>query len=393
MQKVLSKKSQVLGESITLAITALANELKAKGEDVISFSAGEPDFDTPQALKDAAIFAIQKGCAQYTPIAGIKELLDAIKIKLERDNKLVYKTSEIITNVGAKHSFFQCIECLIDADEEAIIPAPYWVSYPEMVKYAGGRPVFVKTKEENGFKMTPRELENSLSDKTKILILNSPSNPAGCIYSKDELKALSQVLQGTKVIVLSDEMYEKIRYDGVAFHAFASVSEDALQRTVTINGLSKCGAMPGWRFGYMASKNKALISAVKKLQGQSTSNICSITQHAAIPALLGACDADIEAMRSAFQNRRDKALEILNQIPKISVYKPEGAFYLFVNISKIQSDSMKFCKELLEDKKVAVVPGVSFGMDGYFRLSYATSEESILRGLERLKNFIENYKI
>lgn len=389
---MLSQKSQVLEESITLAITALANDLKARGEDVISFSAGEPDFDTPQIIKNAAIKAIEKGCAKYTAVAGIKEVLEAISLKFKKDNQLDYETSEIVTNVGAKHSLFQCIECLIDKNDEVIIPSPYWVSYPEIVKFAEGKPVFVETKEENGFKMTPLELQNAINDKTKILILNSPSNPVGCIYSRDELKALAEVLKGTNIIVLSDEMYEKIRYDGVEFHAFASVSEDALNRTITINGLSKCGAMPGWRFGYMASKNKALISAVKKLQGQSTSNICSITQYAAIPALLGECDADIEMMRKAFENRRNKALEILNSIENISVYKPEGAFYLFVNISKIEKDSMKFCKKLLEDEKVAVVPGVGFGMDGYFRFSYATSEENILKGLERLKTFIKNYK-
>ncbi|MBS4235698.1 pyridoxal phosphate-dependent aminotransferase [Campylobacter vulpis] len=389
---MLSKKSQVLEESITLAITALANELKAKGEDVLSFSAGEPDFDTPQTIKNAAIKAIEKGCSKYTAVAGIKEVLNAIAIKLKRDNNLSYETSEIITNVGAKHSLFQCLECLVDEGDEVIIPSPYWVSYPEMVKFAGGKCVFVQTKEENGFKITAKELKSVLNEKTKVFILNSPSNPVGCVYTKEELMALASVLEGTKVVVLSDEMYEKLLYDGVEFHAFASVSEDAMKRTVTINGLSKCGAMPGWRFGYMASKNKALISAVKKLQGQSTSNICSITQYAAIPALLGECDEDIEKMRKAFEKRRNIALEMLSKMENISVYKPSGAFYLFINISKLEKDSMKFCQKLLEEKKVAVVPGIGFGMEGYLRLSYATSEENIIKGLERFGEFVKNYK-
>ncbi|MBS4332032.1 pyridoxal phosphate-dependent aminotransferase [Campylobacter vulpis] len=389
---MLSKKSQVLEESITLAITALANELKAKGEDVLSFSAGEPDFDTPQTIKNAAIKAIEKGCSKYTAVAGIKDVLNAIAIKLKRDNNLSYETSEIITNVGAKHSLFQCLECLVDEGDEVIIPSPYWVSYPEMVKFAGGKCVFVQTKEENGFKITAKELKSVLNEKTKVFILNSPSNPVGCVYTKEELSALAKVLEGTKVVVLSDEMYEKLLYDGVEFHAFASVSEDAMKRTVTINGLSKCGAMPGWRFGYMASKNKALISAVKRLQGQSTSNICSIAQYAAIPALLGECDEDIEKMRKAFEKRRNIALEMLSKMENISVYKPSGAFYLFINISKLEKDSMKFCQKLLEEKKVAVVPGIGFGMEGYLRLSYATSEENIIKGLERFGEFVKNYK-
>lgn len=389
---MLSKRSQVLGESITLAITALANELKAKGENVISFSAGEPDFDTPQIIKNAAIKAIEKGCGKYTAVAGINEVLEAIKNKLKKDNKLDYELKEIITNVGAKHSLFECIECLVEKGDEVIIPSPYWVSYPEMVKFAEGVPVFIEGLEENGFKITANQLQKAITPKTKLLILNSPSNPVGSIYSKEELTALAKVLEGTKIIVLSDEMYEKLRYDNVEFHAFASISEDALQRCVTINGLSKCGAMPGWRFGYMASKNKDLISAVKRLQGQSTSNICSITQHAAIVALNGECDADIENMRKAFEKRRNIGLEMLNKIPNINVYKPEGAFYFFVNISKIEKDSMKFCQKLLEIQKVAVVPGVGFGMEGYFRISYATSEENIKEGLKRITEFVKSYK-
>lgn len=389
---MLTKRSKVLEESITLAIATLANELKAKGEDIISLSTGEPDFDTPKAIKDAAIVAIEKGCGKYTAVAGLNEILKAIQAKLKKDNNLNYEISEIITNVGAKHSLFECIECLIEEDDEVIIPTPYWVSYPEMVKFAGGKPVFIEGLESNGFKITAEQLKNNITNKTKMLILNSPSNPVGSIYSKKELSELAKVLEDTNIMVLSDEIYEKLRYDNFDFTAFASISEDALKRTVTINGLSKCGAMPGWRFGYMASKNKDLISAVKRLQGQSTSNICSIAQYAAIPALNGACDEDIKTMCQIFEKRRNLALSILDKIPNISVYKPEGAFYLFINIQKVEKDSMKFCQKLLEQEKVAVVPGIGFGMDGYFRLSYATSNELITKGLERISRFILNYK-
>lgn len=388
---MLSKRVQVLSESITLAITALANDLKAKGENVLSFSAGEPDFDTPQIIKDAALEAIKRGCGKYTNVAGIPEVLEAVRFKLKNDNGLDYETKEIITNVGAKHSLFQCVESLVEEGDEVLIPSPYWVSYPEMVKYAGGVPVFMEGAEENGFKITADQLKKAITPKTKLLMLNSPSNPIGCIYSKAELIELAKVLEGTKIMVLSDEMYEKLRFDGVEFTAFASLNEDTLKRTVTINGLSKCGAMPGWRFGYMASKNSDLNSAVKKLQGQSTSNICSITQHAAIPALLGKADEDINFMRQEFEKRRNKACELIGQIQGLTVYKPQGAFYLFVNIKAIEKDSMKFCQRLLEQEKVAFVPGIGFGMDGYCRLSYATSMDNIIQGLERLTNFVKKY--
>lgn len=392
MPNILSKRVQVLSESLTLAVTAKANEMKAMGENVISLSAGEPDFDTPDIIKKAAISAIENGCGHYTAVCGIKELLEAVARKLKRDNELDYDISEIITNVGAKHSLFECIQSLVDVGDEVIIPNPCWVSYPEMVKFSGAKSVFIEGAEENGFKITPKELKSALNSRSKILILNSPNNPIGAIYTKDEFTALAKLLEGTKVIVLSDEMYEKINYSGTKFASFAAVSEDALNRTVTINGLSKCGAMPGWRFGYLASKNKDLIAAVKRLQGQSTNNICSIVQHAAIPALLGETDSDIAFMCEEFKRRRDRAIALINEIAGLSVYKPDGAFYLFVNCAKIEKDSVKFCKKLLETEKVALVPGLGFGKDGYFRLSYATSLENIEEGLKRLKRFVESYK-
>lgn len=389
---MLSQRIQVLEESITLAITALANELKAKGEDILSFSAGEPDFDTPEIIKNAAIKAIEKGCGKYTAVSGITEVLKAVQAKLKRDNNLDYELSEIITNVGAKHSLFECIQALVQEGDEVLIPSPYWVSYPQMVLYAGAKPVFIESKEENGFKIKAEDIKKHINEKTKLLILNYPNNPVGNMYSRAELLEIANLLKGTKIIVLSDEMYEKLRYDNAEFIAFASLSEDALQRTVTINGLSKCGAMPGWRFGYMASKLKELNTAVKKLQGQSTSNICSITQYAAIPALLGEADKDIERMRLEFQKRRDKALALLSEIKGLRPYRPEGAFYLFINIKELEQDSMKFCQRLLQEQKVAVVPGIGFGMDGYFRFSYATSLDNIIKGIERIKIFVQNYK-
>lgn len=386
----LTKRSQILEESITLAITTLAKELKAKGEDIISFSVGEPDFDTPKIIKDAAIKAIEKGCGKYTPVVGLPEVLKAVQTKLKKDNNLDYETNEIVVNVGAKHSLFNCIECLVEENDEVIIPVPYWVSYPEMVNYAGGKAVFINGDKENGFKITPKQLQNAITPKTKVLMLNSPSNPVGSAYTKDEFKELAKVLENTNIMVLSDEIYEKLQYDG-EFCSFASVSEDALKRTITINGLSKCGAMPGWRFGYLATKNKDLRSAINRLQGQSTSNICSITQYAAIPALIGEANNDIQMMKDSFYKRRALALDILKDVKELEVIKPQGAFYLFIDISKIEKDSMKFCKKLLEEKKVATVPGIGFGLDGYFRISYATSEENIKEGLKRIIDFIKTY--
>lgn len=385
-----SEKIKGLEESITLAITAKAKLLKEQGVRVISFSAGEPDFDTPQVVKNAAIKAINDGCGKYTPVSGTTEVLKAICTKLKKDHNLDYETSEVIANVGAKHSLFNAIQALVCDGDEVIIPAPYWVTYPEQVKYSGGVPVIVTPKKD--FKISADELKAAITSKTKILILNNPSNPSGALYSKDELMALAKVLEGTSIVVLADEMYEKLVYDG-EFVAFASLSEDALKRTVTINGLSKCAAMPGYRFGYSASKNKELNKLMKNLQGQCTSNICSITQAAAVPALVGEIDKDIEMMKKEFKKRRDKACEMINSINglKLSV-KPSGAFYLFIDCSSINPDDVEFCAKLLDDKKVACVPGSGFGMSGYFRISYATSMENIIEGIEKIAEFVKEYK-
>ena len=388
---MIAKRVEVLSESLTIAITTLAKEMKANGKDVLSFSAGEPDFGTPEVIKNAAIKAIQEGNSTYTPVPGTPEVLKAIQTKLKRDNGLEYETSEIITNNGAKHSLFNLFQVTLNKGDEVIIPAPYWVTYPEMVKYSEGIPVYINTDDASEFKITPEQLKNAITDKTKVLILNTPSNPTGSVYSKKDLEALAQVLKGTDVLVFSDEMYEKIMFDGTEFVSVASISEDMFKRTVTINGLSKSAAMTGWRFGYMATPIKELADAVKKLQSQSTSNINSITQKAALPALLGEADSDIEMMRKAFEKRRNLAMKMLNSIEGLSVVKPNGAFYLYINFKKVTNDSVEFCKKLLAQKGVATVPGIGFGTEGYFRFSFATDEKSIVDGINRIEDFVKNY--
>jgi len=375
-----------------MAITALARDLKASGRDVLSFSAGEPDFDTPQVVKDAAIQAINSGFSKYTAVAGTPEVLKAIAGKLKRENNLEYKPSDIVVNVGAKHSLFNIFQAIIDEGDEVIIPSPYWVTYPEIVLYSGGKPIFVDTDEKSGFKITPEQLKNAITPKTKVLLINTPSNPTGSIYSKAELTALAEVLKGTNILVVSDEMYEKIIFDGKVFTSVASISDDMYKRTITVNGLSKSVSMTGWRFGYMACPIKEITEAIVDFQGQSTSNINSITQKAAIPALDGLADADIEVMRIEFEKRRNIAHKMINDIKGLSVLKPEGAFYLYVNTKEVENDSVKFCKELLENQGVAVVPGIGFGTEGYFRLSFATDEATIMDGINRIKTFVENYK-
>jgi len=388
---MLTNRINTLSESITIAITTLAQELKAQGKDILSFSAGEPDFGTPQVIKDAAIDAINNNFTKYTAVDGIPELKIAIANKLKRDNDLTYAPNQIIVNNGAKHSLFNLFSATIDKGDEVIIPAPYWVTYPELVKYCGGTVVEIETHDVSAFKITPEQLKAALTPNTKMLVLTTPSNPTGSVYSKEELTALGKVLEGTKVIVASDEMYEKLVYEGT-FTSAAAVSDDMYKRTVTINGLSKSVAMTGWRFGYMAAHDTELIKATKKLQSQSTSNINSITQKAAIVGLDGQADDDIEMMRKAFKERRDEAVELFNAIDGLSVLKPDGAFYLFVNISKISNDSLNFAKDLLAQKEVAVVPGVGFGSEGYFRFSFATDIDSIRKGIKRIEEFVKELK-
>lgn len=384
---MLAKRMHTLSPSLTLEISDLARKLKEEGKNIISFSAGEPDFDTPQRIKDEAKLALDRGMTKYTAVGGIPKLLEAISEKLERENGIVYTPNDIIVSNGAKHSLFNLFQVLIDEGDEVIIPAPYWVTYPELVTFCGGTPVFIETNDIAKFKITPEQLYSAITPKTKMLILTSPSNPTGSVYSKEELEELARVLKDTNIFVASDEMYEKLIYE-TKFTSTASISRDMYLRTVTINGLSKSVAMTGWRFGYLASPNQELISAIRDLQGQSTSNINSITQYAAIPALNGEVDREIESMRRAFEARAVEAVELFNQIPGVSVIAPQGAFYLFVNIKDITNDSMRFAKDLLEKVGVAVVPGIGFGAEGYFRFSFASDISLIRDGIRRIEKFI-----
>jgi aspartate aminotransferase len=388
---MLSQRIQALSPSMTIAVSTLARELKAQGKDVLSFSAGEPDFDTPQAIKEAAIAAIDEGFTKYTAVAGIPELLDAIARKLKRDNGLEYTPDQIIVSNGAKQSLFNLTQALIDAGDEVIIPAPYWVTYPELVKYAGGTPVIIDTDDRSSFKITAAQLEKAITPRTKMLILTSPSNPTGSVYNRAELEALGAVLKGTKIVVVSDEMYEKLVFDGTEFVSTASISEDMYRRTVTVNGLSKSVAMTGWRFGYLACTSRELVKKMNSLQSQSTSNINSITQKAAIPALLGEVDEEIEQMRQAFESRAHEAYDLFNAIDGLSVVRPKGAFYLFVNHKALSNDSMQFAKDLLEQYGVAVVPGIAFGAEGYFRFSFATDIVTIREGIRRIEKFAKGF--
>ena len=389
---MLSKRIQTLSPSLTIGITTLAQELKAQGKDILSFSAGEPDFGTPIAVKNAAKDALDSEKTKYTAVPGIAEVRQAVAGKLKRDHGLEYEASMIQTNNGAKHSLFNLFQALIDEGDEVIIPAPYWVTYPEQVIYSGGVSVVIDTDESNGFKITAEQLKVAIGPKTKILMLNSPSNPTGAIYTRAELEAIAEVLKGTDIIVFSDEMYEKIVYGDAKFTSTASISDDMFQRTVTINGLSKAASMTGWRFGYLATPNKELVAVLNKLQSQSTSNINSITQSAAIAGLDGSIDGVIEEMRVEFEKRAYEATDLFNAIDGVSVMRPSGAFYLFVNIKEITDDSMAFSKELLSQEGVAVVPGVGFGSEGYFRFSFATDIKTIREGIKRIERFINSKK-
>ncbi len=386
-----AKRVELLQESTTIAISTLARELKASGQDVLSLSAGEPDFDTPEMIKNEAIRALKSGFTKYTAVVGIPELIESIRGKLLRENNLQYESNEIIVSNGAKHSLFNVFQALVDNGDEVIIPSPYWVTYPELVTFSGGKPVIVQTTEANNFKITAKELKEAITSKTKIFVLNTPSNPTGMVYSKEELESLAEVLKDTNIWVVSDEMYEKLVYS-VKFFSAAAVSEDMLQRTITINGLSKSVAMTGWRIGYLACKDKKLIKFMDNLQSQCTSNINSITQKASVIALKGEVDNDIEDMRTAFEERMRFACDAINNIQSLNVRQPQGAFYLFINISALPqygADSMGFCKALLKEQGVALVPGCAFGMEGFVRLSFACSLEELEEGIARIEQFVK----
>jgi len=397
----LSERIGKIKPSPTLAVSAKAKAMKAHGIDVISFGAGEPDFDTPQHIKDAAVQAIANGFTKYTPASGIDELKEAVCKKFKRDNGLPFDKSQIVISCGGKHAFYNLAQVLLNPGDEVIIPAPYWVSYPDMVKLAGGTPVILYTSEENGFKLSPEQLDHALSKKTKIVVINSPSNPTGVAYTKDELGALADItLKYPNTFVISDEIYEKIIYDGFTFSSIANCGEDILKRTLIIHGVSKTYAMTGWRIGFTAG-NADIIKAVSMLQSQSTSNPTSIAQKAAVAALNGPQD-NVFKMVKAFHERRDYTVSRLNGMKGVTCVNPHGAFYAFPNLSSyigssykdsIISDGYELATYLLNEVKVATVPGDAFGAKGYLRLSFATSMDEIKKGLDRIEEGLENLRL
>ena len=386
----LAQRATTLTPSLTLAIDAKAKKLKAEGVDVCGFGAGEPDFDTPQHIKDAAAQALAAGFTKYTPSSGIPELRTAIAEKLKADNGLDYKPSQVIVNCGAKHSCFNVILATCQAGDEVIIPAPYWLSYPEMVKLADASPVIVETSEENVFKITPEQFRDAMTPATKLIILNSPGNPTGSVYSREELLALAEVALEEDILMLSDEIYEKITYDHTDFISLASLGSEIYDLTITVNGFSKAYAMTGWRLGYVAAPDH-IATAIDSIQSHSTSNPTSFAQKGAVAALKGD-QSFVGEMVKAFAERRTYIHERLTKIPGISCVKPMGAFYVLPNISKFGLSSTAFCTKLLDEQKVAAVPGIAFGSDAHMRLSYACSMENIQKGLDRIEAFCKSLK-
>jgi len=391
---IVSNSLKRIKPSPTIAVTQKARELKAAGKDVIGLGAGEPDFDTPENIKQAAINAINRGDTKYTAVDGTPELKKAIVNKFKRENNLEYSTNEITVGTGGKQVIYNALMATLNKGDEVIIPAPYWVSYPDMVLLAGGNPKIVKCNENDGFKLTPKNLKKAITKKTKWLILNSPSNPTGVSYSREEIESLSEVLIKNKnVHILSDDIYEHITYDNFNFFTIAQVSK-LKNRTLTMNGVSKSYAMTGWRIGYAAGP-KEIIKAISKIQSQSTSNPSSVSQAAAVEALNGNQDF-IQKRSEAFKERRDFVVNSLNNIKGLSCLKPNGAFYVFPSCKKLLGKKTKlktdsdFVEKLLEKANVAVVQGSAFGLDGYFRISYATSMEKLKVAMERIKSFCES---
>ncbi|MBD2130878.1 pyridoxal phosphate-dependent aminotransferase [Microcoleus sp. ZQ-A2] len=377
--------------SLTLAIAAKAKALKAEGIDVCSFSAGEPDFDTPAHIKAAAEKALQEGKTKYGPAAGEPKLREAIARKLREDNGLCYNTENVIVTNGGKHSLFNLMLALIEAGDEVIIPAPYWLSYPEMVKLAEGTPVIVSTDVSSGYKITPDQLRSAITPKTKLFVLNSPSNPTGMIYTPEEIKALAEVVVENNIWVVSDEIYERILYDGAEHLSIGAIGAEIFDRTIISNGFAKAYSMTGWRLGYLAGPIE-LIKAATTIQSHSTSNVCTFAQYGAIAALEGSQDC-VEEMCQAFAARRQVMLDRLNAIPGLVCPKPDGAFYMFPDISQTGMKSMEFCNALLESHQVAVVPGIAFGADDCIRLSYATDMASIEKGMDRVEKFVRGISL
>lgn len=398
---LLSARVQEVKPSPTLAITAKAKELKAAGQDVISLAGGEPDFRTPPHVCEAAHKAIDEGKHKYTAVDGIPELKKVIAAKLERENKLHYSLDQIIVSPGAKMVLYSAFMATLNPGDEVIIPAPYWVSYPDMVMLAGGKSVYLECPESQEFKLRPDQLDKAISKNTKWLIINSPNNPSGAVYSKKELEAIGEVLRKhPQVFIMTDDIYEYLVYDGVEFHTIAEVCPDLIDRTLTVNGASKAYAMTGWRLGYGAGP-KPLIKAIETIQSQSTSNACSITQYAGVAALTGDQDY-LKEWRKEYKHRRDVFVEKINEMDGLRCFTPHGAFYIFINCAgllgkttpggRILKDDMEVTSFLLDDCQVAVTPGTVFGMSPYIRVTYATAFEEILRACDKMKAGIERLK-
>jgi aspartate aminotransferase len=391
----LSKRAKNISASLTLAISAKANKLKAAGEDVVSFGAGEPDFDTPEYICEAAREALEIGFTRYTSASGYEDLKTAVRDKFQRDNDLEYGTDQIIVSNGAKHSLFNTFQAILNPGDEVIIPVPYWLTYPETVKMGGGTPVYLETKEEEDFKINIDKFKNMINENTKALILNSPSNPTGSIYNKEELEEIAEVAVENEIIVVADEIYEKIVYDDNEHISIASLNDEIKDLTVVINGVSKSYAMTGWRIGYAAGPKK-IIEIMSNIQSHATSNPNSIAQYASNAGLRGD-HSFMEERRKKFEERRDYMYDKINSIDGLSCLKPGGAFYIMMNIENIIGkkinnqkikDSFSFADYLLDEKLVAVVPGVAFGADNFIRLSYANSLENIKKGLNRVEEFV-----
>jgi aspartate aminotransferase len=385
MNYKISQRAASLTPSLTLAIDAKAKAMKAAGEDVVGFGAGEPDFDTPQHIKDAAAKALAAGFTKYTPSSGLMELRQAVADKFKRENGLTYKPSQIIVSCGGKHSCFNTIMATCEPGDEVIIPAPYWLSYPEMVKLAGAKPVILLTTDQTEFKVTPKQLRDAITPNTRLFILNSPSNPTGSVYTPAETKALGDICIEKGVLIMSDEIYEHLLYDGAKTQSVASFSPAHQEHTIIVNGLAKAYSMTGWRLGFLAAP-APIAKAIDALQSHSTSNPTSFAQKGGIAALTGPQD-HLPVWLAEYDRRRRYAHTKLSSIPGLTCVNAKGAFYLFPNISQTGLKSTDFCARLLEQEKVAAVPGIAFGADDYIRISYATSMANIEKGLDRLDHF------
>jgi len=383
----LAERLKKINPSSTLAITSKAKKLKSEGKDIVTFAAGEPDFDTPDFIKQAAIEALNSGFTKYTPTTGTPELKKLICQKFKKDNSLEYAPGQIIVSNGAKHSIYNALMVLLNKADEVLIPLPYWVSYPEMVNLCEGTPRFIKTSAANNFKISVTDLKKHLTPKTKVLIINSPSNPAGSVYSRVELEEIAKVCVSKNIFVISDEIYEKIIFDGTKHESIASFNKDIYDLTITVNGLSKSHSMTGWRIGYLGAPGD-IANAISNLQDHSTSNPNSIAQKAATAALSAPEDFTLGLCRE-FQKRRDYLASRLKGIEKISFTLPQGAFYMFCNISKTGLDSMEFARRLLDEEYVSVIPGGSFGLDDYIRISFATNMDELKKGMDRIEKWLE----